>query len=73
MLTGDSGEDPIELLCTAIVREDVVLASYQFTWIKDDSPVDMSNERFMVCICIAVIHGQWIKGLWDFLELLSGG
>ena len=58
LLTGDSGEDPIELLCTAIVREDVMLASYQFTWIKDDTPVDMSNERFMVCICIAVIHRQ---------------
>ena len=51
LLTGDSGEDAIELLCTAIVAEDVISASYQFTWIKDDTPIDiLSNKRIMVCI-----------------------
>ena len=50
LLIGDSGEDDIELLCTAIVAEDVMSASYQFTWIKDNSPVDLSNDRIMVII-----------------------
>ena len=50
LLTGDSGEDPIELLCKVIVREDVALASYKFTWMKDDIPIDLSNGRFVVCM-----------------------
>ena len=54
LLIGDSGEDSIELLCTAIVAEDVMSASYQFTWIKDDTPVDFSNDRIMVCVNIYV-------------------
>ena len=49
LLIGDSGEDAIELLCTAIVTEDVMSASYRFIWIKDDTPVDLSNDRIVVC------------------------
>ena len=54
LLIGDSGEDAIELLCTAIVAEDVMSASYQFTWIKDDTPVDLSNDRIVVCIVVTI-------------------
>ena len=59
MLTGDSGEDAIELLCTAIVAEDVLSATYQFTWIKDDTPIDLSDNRiivrtYMQCACLAL-------------------
>ena len=55
LLTGMSGEDAIELLCTAIVAEDVLSAIYQFTWIKDDTPVDLSDNRIIVRIYTYVI------------------
>ena len=48
LIVGDSGEDAVELLCTALVAEDVLSATYQFTWIKDDTLVDLSNNRIMV-------------------------
>ena len=48
LFTGNSGEDALELLCTAAIAEDVMSASYQFTWIKDDTPVDESNDRIVV-------------------------
>ena len=50
LLIGDTGEDTIELLCTATVVEDVASASYQFTWIKDSTPISLLNDRIMVCI-----------------------
>ena len=50
LLTGDSGENAIELVCIAAVAEDITSASYQFTWIKDNTPVDLSNDRIEVCI-----------------------
>ena len=50
LLTGDSGENAIELVCIAAVAEDITSASYQFTWIKDKTPVDLSNDRIEVCI-----------------------
>ena len=52
IMTGNSGEDAIELTCTAIVEEDVMLASYQFTWNKDATPIDISNKRIMVTTCV---------------------
>ena len=48
LLNGTSGEDALELLCTAIVAEDVT-ASYQFVWIKDNISIDLPNDRTMVC------------------------
>ena len=54
LLIGDSGEDTIELLCTATVVEDVASASYQFTWIKDSTPISLLNDRIMVCITMYV-------------------
>ena len=48
LFTGNSGEDALELLCTAVVAEDVMSASYQFTWIKNNAPVDISNDRIVV-------------------------
>ena len=56
LLNGNPGEDDIELLCTATVAEDVMLASYQFTWIKDDTPIDFSDDRIVVCMCY--YHGM---------------
>ena len=50
LLTGNSGEDAIELSCTLLVTEDVISATYQFTWIKDDTPIDLSDNRIMVHI-----------------------
>ena len=54
LIIGDSGEDPIELLCTPLVKEDVMLVSYKFTWTKDDIPLDLSDDRIVVCINISV-------------------
>ena len=48
LLIGDSGVDAIELICTAAVAEDVTSASYQFTWIKDNTPIGLPNDRIMV-------------------------
>ena len=50
LIVGDTGEDPIKLLCTALVEEDVMLPYYQFKWIKDSSPADLLNDRIEVCI-----------------------
>ena len=48
LVNGTSNEDPIELLCTAIVTEDVILASYQFTWMKNDASVNLSDSIYAV-------------------------
>ena len=48
LVNGTSNEDPIELLCTAIVTEDIILASYQFTWMKNDASVNFSDSIYMV-------------------------
>ena len=48
-VTGTSNEDPIELRCSAIVTEGIILASYQFEWMKNDIPVNFSDYRYMVC------------------------
>ena len=29
-------------------------ASYQFTWMKDDTPLDISNDRIIVCKAVFV-------------------
>ena len=50
LFTGDSGEDSVELGCTAIVEEDIILAAYQFVWLKEDTPISLSNDRIVVCI-----------------------
>ena len=47
-MTGDSGEDAIKLVCTVIVEEGVMFSSYQFTWSKDATPIDISNDRIVV-------------------------
>ena len=55
LANGTSGEDAVELLCTAVVA-DVILASYQFTWMKNDVPVNLSDSRYMVhCTYIYVL------------------
>ena len=65
-MTGDSGEDAIKLMCTAIVVEDVMLSSYQFTWNKDATPIDISNDRIVVCMyeCIKCLYGCF---LWLYI------
>ena len=61
--TGNSGEDVIELLCTATVAEYVISASYQFTWIKDDTPVNISNDRIMVCSFFEYVLAMFVNTL----------
>ena len=48
IFTGDSGEDPIKLVCTATVTEDVMFAEYQFKWTKNNAPV--VSDRIVVGI-----------------------
>ena len=48
-ISGDEGGQSIELNCTASVEPDVVLQSYQFIWMKNGSPVDLSISRINVC------------------------
>ena len=50
LVTGVSSKDPLELHCSAIVAEDVILDSYQFTWLKNDVPVTLSDSRYKVCL-----------------------
>ncbi|XP_065904304.1 receptor-type tyrosine-protein phosphatase delta-like isoform X2 [Dysidea avara] len=47
-ISGDEGGQSIELNCTASVEPDVVLQSYQFIWMKNGSPVDLSISRINV-------------------------
>ena len=49
LVTGTSNEDPVELLCIAVVTEGIILASYQFEWMKNDIPINLSDYRYMVC------------------------
>ena len=50
LITGDSGGDAIELLCTVSVTENLSLDLYQFEWSKDDTPIDLFYyHTVMVC------------------------
>jgi len=49
LITGDSGEDAVELLCTVSVTENVTLDTYQFEWSKDGTPINFSNYHIKVC------------------------
>ena len=48
LITGDSGEDSIELMCIVSVMENVTLDSYQFEWLKDGTPIDLSYYKTIV-------------------------
>jgi len=45
MITGDSGEDAVELLCTESVTENVTLGTYTFEWFKDGTLIDLSYHH----------------------------
>ena len=49
LVNGTSNEDTINLICKAIVTEGVILASYHFTWMKNNDSLDLSDSRYMVC------------------------
>ena len=49
LVTGTSNEDPVKLFCSAVVTEDIILASYHFEWMKNDIPINFSDYRYMVC------------------------
>ena len=50
LITGDSGEDSVELLCTVSVAENVTLDSYHFEWLKDSTSIGLFDYRtIMVC------------------------
>ena len=42
LITGDSGEDAIELICTVSTTENLSSDSYNFEWSKDGTPLDLS-------------------------------
>jgi len=42
LVTGDSGEDAIEMLCSVTTTENLVSDSYNFEWSKDGTPLDLS-------------------------------
>ena len=63
LLNGTSGEDALELLCTATVAEDVT-ASYQFVWIKDDISIDLPSNRTVVCAYICIITANSVTALY---------
>lgn len=48
LVNGTSSEDPIELVCTAVVTEGIILASYEFTWMKNDASVNLSDSIYTV-------------------------
>ena len=50
LFIGVSGEDALKLLCVATAAEDIISATYQFTWIKDNTPLDLSDDRIVVSI-----------------------
>jgi len=48
MITGNAGQTPINLICTAVLVESVMSAEYQFTWMKDGNSIDQSDSRINV-------------------------
>ena len=66
LVTGTSNEDPIELLCSAVVIEGIILASYQFEWMKNDIPINFSDYRYMVCtyskMCGCLLYNYLFSG-----------
>ena len=57
LMTGDSGEDTIELLCSVSVTENVTLDYYQFEWSKDGSPIDLSYYHTIMVSSYSVHFG----------------
>ena len=70
LIVGDTGEDPIKLLCTALVEEDIMLVNYQFTWIKDATPVDLSTDRIEVIITNYNCTAYLFKLCWIHYTML---
>ena len=56
LVNGTSNKNAINLVCKAIVTEGVILASYQFTWMKNNDSLDSSDSRYMVCTCSTCVQ-----------------
>lgn len=48
LIIGNSGMDNINLLCTTMVMQNLASSDYTFTWMKDGSPLNLSDNRIMV-------------------------
>ena len=58
LVNGTSNEDPIKLLCTAVITEGIMLASYEFTWLKNDASVNLSDSIYMVLDSYITVYKQ---------------
>jgi len=58
MITGDAGNVPVNLTCTAsVIPTDIISAAYVFTWRRNETVIDTSNDtRIMVCMCNIVCY-----------------
>jgi len=48
-INGDERLQNIALSCTSSVEENVSSPSYQFTWMLNQSPIDLTDTRIVVC------------------------
>ena len=59
LVMGNSGNDAIELHCIAFVTENIISASYQFTWSKDGVAMGQLNIKNVVCNLNTVYDWIW--------------
>ena len=48
ILNSDAADVDINLTCTAIVEEDIMLDEYEFIWMFNDAPVNQSDGSINV-------------------------
>ena len=55
LVTGNSGDDSIELHCTAVTTKDIISDSYEFIWSKNGVTMDQLNIENVVCRCCILL------------------
>jgi len=49
VISGDERTDSIAFICSPSVVEDVASPSYQYTWMRNENLIDLTDPRITVC------------------------
>jgi len=55
VISGDEGSTPIAFACKPSVVENVTSTTYQFTWMKDGSTINVPDDRITVCSALYLL------------------
>ena len=58
LVTGDSGEDAIELLCNVSRTENLTSDFYDFKWFKDGTSLDLSYYKTIMVSSLCIIQNK---------------